>query len=193
MIQNCHRKILCHLLIQRVIVFSTICEYLNRLIQKTYSDATTETFTYDSKGNILTATNQNISYTFTYDASGKPLTVTDSYGRTVNYQYDVSGNKTSMTASDTVGQGFSLAYTYDSSHRLTQIKAPSPPVGEGGGEGVFSFTYDTLGRRTKLTYSNGVTTNYSYDTTGNLTNLLTQNLVPASFKQGLKLHTLDSF
>src|SRR3989338_7734524 len=93
MIQNCHRKILCHLLIQRVIVFSTICEYLNRLIQKTYSDATTETFTYDSKGNILTATNQNISYTFTYDASGKPLTVSDSYGKVIKYEYDTAGNK----------------------------------------------------------------------------------------------------
>ena len=69
-----------------------------------------------------------------------------------------------MKVSDIVGQGFSLAYTYDSSHRLTQIKAHSPLWREGGGEGVFSFTYDTSGRRTKLTYPNGVTTNYSYDT-----------------------------
>ncbi|MBI5748484.1 MAG: hypothetical protein HZA00_05105 [Nitrospinae bacterium] len=109
-----------------------------------------------------------------------------------------------MTASDTVGQGFSLAYTYDSTNRLTKIDAS--PFEKGGLRGIFSFTYDTSGRRTKLTYPNEVTTTYSYDTTGNLTNLLTQytelqnkgkkkppNPVPAGFKQGLKLHTLDSF
>ncbi len=171
---------------------------LGRLLKKTYPDATTETFTYDSKGNILSAMNQNISYTFTYDASGKPLSVTDSYGRTISYQYDVSGNKTNMTTPE----GKIIKYNYDSIHRLTQIQTPSPLVGEGGGEGAsststFAFTYDSLGRRTKLTYPNGVTTNYSYDSIGRLTNLLTQ--YTEIKEQGkkkppiLKLHAIDSF
>jgi RHS repeat-associated protein len=63
--------------------------------------------------------------------------------------------------------------------------------------GIFAFAYDTLGRRTKLTYPNGVTTTYSYDSIGRLTNLLTQyaELKDQGKKRPptLKLHTLDSF
>ncbi|MEK6589196.1 MAG: RHS repeat-associated core domain-containing protein, partial [Nitrospinota bacterium] len=84
-----------------------------------------------------------------------------------------------------------------SGNRLTQLKAPSPLAGEGGGERGFGFTYDSLGRRTKLTYPNGVTTNYTYDSSGYLTNLLTQyaELQNHGKKRPpiLKLHTLNSF
>ncbi len=82
---------------------------------------------------------------------------------------------------------------------LTELvkKDSSPHRGEGGGEGVFSFAYDTTGRRTKLTYPNGVTTTYSYDSIGRLTNLLTQyaELKEQGKKKPpiLKPHTIDSF
>ncbi|MBI4378661.1 MAG: RHS repeat protein, partial [Nitrospinae bacterium] len=185
-------------------------DVLSRLTKKLYPDGTTENFTYDLKGNILIASNQHISYTFTYDSAGKATSVTDSYGRVIKYEYDVSGNRTNMTVSDSVTQGFSLAYTYDSTNRLTSIISPLPageragvkgsnsPLTKGdrglsSGEAIFSFTYDTAGRRTKLTYPNGVTTTYSYDKFSRLTNLLTQNPFPAGFKQGSRLQTLDSY
>ena len=102
-----------------------------------------------------------------------------------------------MTASDTVGQGFSLAYSYDVNHRLTQIKSPSLLVGEGRGEGAsstFTFTYDSSGRRTKLTYPNEVTTNYTYDSSNRLTNLLTQGIKPAKSLRGkAEAILIDSF
>ncbi|MEK6589049.1 MAG: hypothetical protein AABZ11_00045 [Nitrospinota bacterium] len=66
--QNNYNKLFGHLLVQRVVIYLVLLECLKRLAQKTYSDNNTESFTYDSKGNILTANNQNISYTFTYDA-----------------------------------------------------------------------------------------------------------------------------
>ncbi len=97
----------------------------------------------------------------------------------------------------TTPEGKIIKYTYDVSHRLTQINAPSPLVGEGGGEGVFSFTYDTAGRRLGLNYPNGVKTTYTYDSSGNLTNLLTQyaELKEQGKKKPpiLKLHTIDSY
>ena len=92
-------------------------------------------------------------------------------------------------------EGKEIKYNYDINHRLTQIFTD---VGQTSTSTfAFAFTYDSSGRRTKLTYPNGVTTNYTYDTAGRLTNLLTQyaELKEQGKKKPpiLKLHTIDSF
>ena len=136
---------------------------LNRLIQKTYPDGTFKMFTYDPKGNILTASNQNISYTFTYDANGRIIAVTDSNGRVIQYSYDPSGNRTQLIYSD----GSIVNYTYDNANRLSSII-------NGGGR-TTTYSYESTGRRVKMTYPNGTITTNAYDNTGHLTSLLTQN------------------
>ena len=47
-----------------------------------------ETFGYDAKGNIVTASNQFISYTYAHDAAGRVTTVTDAQGNRIGYSYD---------------------------------------------------------------------------------------------------------
>jgi RHS repeat-associated protein len=86
-----------------------------------------------------------------------------------------------------------------------RVRGHNSPLTKGdrglsSGEGqtsTFAFTYDSSGRRTKLTYPNGVTTTYSYDSIGRLTNLQTQYTELQNHGKHrppkLKLHTLDSF
>jgi len=58
-------------------------------------------------------------------------------------------------------------YQYNSTERLTGISVNYPLHGLLN----FDFTYDALGRRTSLTYPNGVTTPYSYDRASRLLSL----------------------
>lgn len=88
-------KIQSYIFMQRLYAHLVVLRYIQFLAkfhgEDKEPDNTTESFTYDTKGNILTAANQNITYTFTYDASGRMLTVTDSNGRVVNYEYNNLG------------------------------------------------------------------------------------------------------
>ncbi len=132
---------------------------------------TEESYTYDVKGNILTATNKDISYTFSYDAAGRMLSSTDSSGKVIQYAYDVGGKKTKTI----YPEGSVVSYSYDTAGRLAAIADNGKTYG---------YTYDTLGRRVKLSYPNGTTANYNYDNTGRLTSL--------THKGALGL-TIDSF
>ena len=58
-------------------------------------------------------------------------------------------------------------YQYDPAGRLIKISTLNPEHGIL----EFTFGYDALGRRTSLTYPNGVTTTYSYDNASRLTEL----------------------
>jgi YD repeat-containing protein len=64
-----------------------------------------------------------------------------------------------------VGQP-TVNYHYDTSSQLTGIDSLIK-----GSIAGFTMQYDALGRRTALTYPNGVTTNYSYDNARNLLTL----------------------
>jgi RHS repeat-associated protein len=139
---------------------------LGRLLKKTYPDNTTESFTYDAGGNVLTAGNQNISNTMTYDAANRLTAVSDSLGRTINYQYDILGNRTQMTAPD----GKITTYSYDAATRLTKLSY---------GSNAFTFAYDKLGRRVWVTNSNVTRTTYSYDSLSRLRRLYSASLVGA--------------
>ncbi|MDQ7787816.1 MAG: MopE-related protein [Thermodesulfovibrionales bacterium] len=132
---------------------------LNRLIQKTYPDGTSENYTFDSKGNILTATNKNISYGFTYDGNGRMIKVTDSNGKVIEYDYDLTGNKTLLIYPD----DSIVNYTYDNANRLSAII-------NGGGRST-TYSYDSAGRKVRVALPNGTYTTYTYDSSGRLINL----------------------
>ncbi|MBI5025155.1 MAG: RHS repeat protein, partial [Nitrospirae bacterium] len=57
-------------------------------------------------------------------------------------------------------------YNYDANSRLTKISRDI-----NGTVKDFSLSYDSAGRRTSLTLSNGITTNYSYDNASRLLNM----------------------
>jgi YD repeat-containing protein len=155
-----------------------------------YPDGTTRSYTYDSRGNILTRTdgNKTTFYTydaayrqiqiqypdqtvqFTYDPNGNRLSVTNDYS-TKTYSYNNRNNLVAMTQ-QIDGADYTIAYTYDASGKLTTLTYPDGTV--------ITQVYDDLNRLTSidnyaeftyskdslpetLTYTNGVVTTYTYD------------------------------
>ncbi|MFQ5598347.1 MAG: hypothetical protein ACE5GK_09890 [Nitrospiria bacterium] len=135
----------------------------NRLTQKTTPDATTETYSYDANGRILSATNARIGYTFGYDGSGRTTSVSDTRGHMVQYSYDTSGRRTRLIYPD----GKIVNSTYDAAGRLSSLSD-----WQGG---ATTFSYDPLGRRSELRHPNGVQSAYVYDAAGRLTELRHQS------------------
>jgi RHS repeat-associated protein len=74
----------------------------------------------------------------------------------------------------TMPDGKTTNYAYDANNRLTQIIADVTQS--------FSFTYNSLNRRTSLLYPNAMQTTYTYDAKGNLTDILTQKAL-TTYKQ----------
>jgi RHS repeat-associated protein len=88
------------------------------------------------------------------------LSKTDRKGQTINYGYDALYRLTSKTYPDSTA----VNYSYDASNRLTQVTDPT---------GVYSFTYDNLGRLvgtgTRYSFLTGtpLTNSYGYDAASN--------------------------
>ena len=131
---------------------------LNRLREKSYPDGGSDLFEYDARGNLTRTENSVISYTFTYDALNRLIEVTDSDNRTVQYTYDANSNRLSLT--DPLGR--TTRYSYTRLNRLTGLETPA---------GSFSFSYDSLGRRTALTFPNGLSSAATFDAASNLSSL----------------------
>jgi len=135
---------------------------LNRLSQISYPGSSTATFGYDNRSNLKTAANPNIGYTFTHDLNDRLTDVVDSNNKTVTYQYNSLNQRTQMVTPD----GRTITYGYDTGNRLGQITSSSL---------VFNRAYDLAGRRTTLSYPNGVSTSYAYNEASFLTGLVAQD------------------
>ena len=129
-----------------------------------------------------------LSESYTYDAMSNLLSKTDRKGHTISYGYDALYRLTSKTYPDSTA----VNYAYDALNRLTQVTDPT---------GVYSFTYDNVGRlvgtgaqysvltealnnsytydgasnRTSLTEPGGGTIAYTYDSLNRLTSLTDAN------------------
>jgi RHS repeat-associated protein len=117
------------------------------------------TYTYDSRGRLLTAANGTDTLAWTYDLAGQLLSESSSKNSsTVAYTYDLGGNRLSVSLGGTVF----VTYAYDDASRLATITRASSN---------FAFGYDDANHRTSMTYPNGITTGYSYDDLNRLTRL----------------------
>lgn len=126
----------------------------------TYPDGSTESFGYDSVGNLTSATNRrNQTISFIYNAQGQVTRKSYPDGRTINYSYNARGNLTSAADSLTG----TIAMQYDSRGFLTRIDYP-------GGR-WFTFEYNNVGARTRRTGHDGYVLNYQYDALGRLLRL----------------------
>jgi len=122
----------------------------------------TTTFEYDAGGRVLKQTNANGTFTeYVYNQRNLLTSLINkrSTGEKISgyqYTYDKYGNRLSMTVNDTAVHH----YTYDASHRLTEVIYPS-------GE-TENFTYDGAGNRiTQLV--NNTTKTYTYNQADQLT------------------------
>jgi RHS repeat-associated protein len=136
--------------------------------------ATSETFTYNDRGQVWKATGSGGSTTFGYNGDGQAASVTDAAG-TTSYTYDNAGRLATLADPLT---GATAAYTYNP---LSQVSA----ISYGTGGDVRSFGYNNLHQLTSdtLATSGGATVasiGYGYDPNGNLTGKTTTGFAGAS-------------
>ena len=140
--------------------------------QKCYYKNTTIS---NSRGDLSGITTPSTAYTFTYDAFGNPLKTTAG-GRTLvtNTYQDNNGN----LASAQYGNGLTVNYGYDSMDRLSSKSYGDVKKGEWvynaagqlgrhwdftNGRG-YIYSYDALGRPTRVDCTDGNWLQYGYNT-----------------------------
>jgi len=111
-----------------------------------------ETFVYDSMNNITSHTDGNNHTTvFAYDSNGNLVSVTDPLSHTTTYT--LLGNGLISGVTDPLGR--QTSWSYDSHGNPTEVLDPL------GNRVVFS--YDGIGRMSSRTDPEGAVTNYAYD------------------------------
>jgi YD repeat-containing protein len=129
------------------------------LTQVTYSNNTTQRYTYDFRKNKLTETDQlgRISK-YVYDPSGQLTSATAAFGTsdaaTTSYTYDLDGRK--LTETDPSGNA--ITYAYDAASQLSGVK-------DAAGN-LTTYTYDSKGQRVSMTDAKNRVTTYTYDARG---------------------------
>ena len=124
----------------------------------TFADGTNRSFTYEARGNLISAVDQlGKTSTFTYDANGRVLTATNPTGGVTTLTYDAAENLATSRDSDTGA----TTYAYDAFSRLTKLTHPD-------GTHV-DIIYDAADRVTSITDERGKTFAYTYDVNDNVT------------------------
>jgi len=126
---------------------------------------------YDVMGRLVSATNRNAIDSTWYNKEGsirtsRQIVRSDSktvqFDQTLRYWYDGGARRTKFyNGQDT------LRYTYGSDARLAKIKVDWMPVGTLAADS-FVFSWDALGRRDQVQYTNGTNVTFGYDPDGNL-------------------------
>ena len=112
-------------------------------------------YSYDSKHRLSSISGGGKTISFTYDGFNHITKATyDGYSNT--YSYDKNGNRTSVN---------NTTYTYDKLNRLTSVTFSGKTI---------NYTYRKDSKLLKVTYPNGMTTEYGYDAIGRLTSKKTK-------------------
>ena len=128
------------------------------------------TNTYDSSNNLLSQSQQlnsttTVTTTYTYNGFGEVLTVTDPLGNVTTNAYDSHGNLTSVTSPAPNGSTAASVthFAYNSLGELTSITDPLSHV--------TTMTYTTAGLIATITDAQSNVTTYAYDSQGNRTSV----------------------
>ena len=128
---------------------------------KTYASGAQVSYTYDSHYNLSSVTASNGTTSFTYDSADRLTGVGYPNGKSIQYAYNSSGQRASMTDST----GFKVNYSYDAAGRLSKLA-------NGSGALIVTYTYDTKSRLTKKLMGNGTYTTFAYDADDNPLHLI---------------------
>jgi RHS repeat-associated protein len=135
-----------------------------------YQPATSESFSYDDRGLLLSAAGSAGSSSFGYNGSGQLTSVTDAAG-TSSYTYDSGGRLATDTAA---ASGTTGSYSYNSLDQVTKISY-------GTGNDTQAFGYDGLHRLISDTVDNAsgaqvAAIGYGYDANSDVTSMTTSGL-----------------
>lgn len=133
--------------------FSFTYNALGMLLSKSYPDKTQDVFTYDAIGQMLSAVNSDANITLAYDGAGR-LTGETLNGKNTSYAYDVAGG----TRTIAYPSGMKIVENLNARDLISSILQ--------NGTEIITMEYDESGRKSTMTYANGITTNYSYNANG---------------------------
>ena len=135
-------------------------------------------YSYDQNGRLKTVQTLNGTTQYGYNADGEletvsiPPTGDDPHSQSITYNYDSSGNRTSV-----VDNGVTTDYTVGTLNEYSNIGGNSLMYDAAGNlksitgsQGTMAYSYDALGRVTNVTQTTSTTNtwSYAYDALGNL-------------------------
>ncbi|MBR2410787.1 MAG: hypothetical protein IKB08_03585 [Clostridia bacterium] len=149
-------------------------------------------YSYDLNGNLTASTNALGDITsYIYNANGILETVRNADGSTVNYDYDkidqlvskkYDGETISLYGYDADGNRVSMEdvagtsnYQYDSLGRVTAITLSD-------GKSKITYEYDVYGNLTKLGYPDGTSVKYKYDNLNQLVSITNRDGENTAYK-----------
>jgi RHS repeat-associated protein len=154
----------------------------------------TAIYTYDTVGNLLTATDALGTVTYTYNSRGQALTATDSVGRFLTNTYDAAGNL--LTTKDALNHETTLAY--DARGRLMSVTDPRSKVttfaynAQGdlvsktdAANGVTAYGYNGRGRPIFVTDALNYQTSIEYDPAGRVKKIISPDNTFVTFAYDL--------
>ncbi|MBX9669586.1 MAG: RHS repeat-associated core domain-containing protein [Candidatus Obscuribacterales bacterium] len=144
-------------------------DVLNREATRAPQGQATVTLTYDLAGRLTKASKPVVSgdpstgdIQFFFDGAGRFFKEQYPDGKVVQHVLDANGNITKTTWPDS----YFVDRVWDELNRLVDIKL------NGSGTAAAHFDWDALSRRKKLTYQNGVVTDYSYQLDDDLASIV---------------------
>jgi RHS repeat-associated protein len=163
-ITNASGKVLSNTYTEQIQTFTNIANQetvefsFYNLTRIDYPDATSEQFTFDTRGNVLTRKDRaGKDWAYTYNDKGQTLTATNPTGGIITTTYNADGTPASKTDAD----GVRATYFYDVHKRLSRITNMDATFTQ--------IAYDDNDRMTSITDENNRTLTYTYDANGNLT------------------------
>jgi RHS repeat-associated protein len=129
---------------------------LTKLVNYTATNAVNSSFayTYNNLGLRNSMTTLEGIFQYSYDANGQLIAVNTPANRTIRYQYDAAGNRTTVT-----DNAAPTSYATNNLNEYTKV-------------GNAVYTYDTDGNLTSKT-EGGQTSNYTYDVENRLVKVIT--------------------
>ena len=136
---------------------------LGEVTREDFGNGVHTDFTYDARGNLLTAADASGTTTFAYDDSAYPdqvTSVTYPSGMFINYGYDAEGRLNQVNQN-----GYVVNYAYDSSGRLSTVT-------DSTGATIVSYQYNDANQVTRKDMGNGTYTIYTYTLNGQVATLV---------------------
>ena len=144
-------------------------DVLGRMTQKAPDNMPTVDFEYDLAGRrtkvktaVVAGNPASGDFDYYYDTAGRLTKEEYPDNKSVQYEYDANGNITKVTYPDS----YYIERVFDEINRLTGVKL------NGATALALDFDYNKLSQRTKLTYENGVETDYGFENDGDMDSLI---------------------